>query len=280
MRAKQFASEQCENANRPALPYGAPIVRNLIYHVAPIAGNGVWRLNVEQLLRRIGLFNGQRIVSISTAKEFDEPDEVKAAFRGQVTEFLAVPNSRQLGEVATFPAMLQRVASMADNEITFYGHAKGVSRPTNDRVTVHDWARIQYETCLDYMPLVEDLLLRHPVAGSFKKIGSYFGNSRGSWHYSGTFYWLRNSQVFSRRWRKMARIWGGVECWPGMQFSIDEAATIFMCGARFNLYDYNFFHNSVVPAYERWKFNARSLPDSYRPNPNAASDRDWHQAVG
>jgi hypothetical protein len=253
----------------PALPQ--PVTRNLLYHVAPASGNGVWQRNVEQLLKRIDLFNGRRVVAIVTGRarrldyaanfKLDPPEAVKEAFRGHVEEFLVLPNDPRLREVVTFRPLLDRVADADPSQITFYGHAKGVTRPVNDGVTVHRWTDIMHETCLDHMPLVEEQLARHPITGSFKKLGQGFGGSRSAWHYSGSFYWLRNSAVFSRRnWQLVDRQWWGSESWPGLLFSPSEAGCLFHEGAVgvMDLFSMDYLKGVVEPEYTRWKEQHRA----------------------
>jgi hypothetical protein len=246
---------QCINAERPEKPFGGAVVRNLCYHIAPFSGNGVWQRSVAQIRQRISLFNGRRIVGIVTGPGLDPPEQVQEAFAGDVQEWIVQPNNRQLGEVVSFLPMLERVASRASREVTFYAHAKGVTRPVNSGVSVHRWAEIMYESLLDYWPRVESLLLRFPIAGSFKKLGRGFNGSDSGWHYSGAFYWLRNSEAFSRNWRKIDRRYWGSESWPGLHFLPDEAGCVFGQGGGplFNLYDLRLLRDFVEPAYERWK---------------------------
>lgn len=249
------AGNDCENPPRPEKPFGREVVRHLAYHVYPAKGNGVWQRNVEQVLNRIDLFNGRRIVAIATGPNLDAPESVQEAFGGKVDEFIVLPNDKRLREVVTFLPLLERVASLAPNECTFYAHAKGATHPVNDGVTVHRWTDLMYETLLDHWPFVEDLLLQYPLAGSFKKVGRGFVSSASTWHYSGTFYWLRNSEVFSRDWRRVDQHWWGTESWPGIHFSPAEAGCVFVQGTvpSLDLYNHEFFHAGVLPAYEQWK---------------------------
>lgn len=216
-------------------------IRNLIYHVAPFPRNGVWQRNIGQLLRRIRAFNGRRVVAIVTGSNLDPAQDVRDLLSGHVHEFIEMPNNPRLGEVVTFKSLLSRVKTEDPAQITFYGHAKGVSRPVNEGVTVHRWTDIMYETCLDYIPLVEQALARYPVAGSFKKRCLGFAGSSSAWHYSGTFFWFRNAEIFKRNWEVIDQQWGGVEAWPGVHFAPDEGESLF--GGRpdefMNLYDMN-----------------------------------------
>lgn len=253
-RRKQAALHDCENPPRPIKSYGGAITRHLIYYIYPVRGNGVWQRNVEHLLRRIDLFNGRRIVAIATGDELEPAEDVQAAFGSHVNEYLLQPNNKRLGEVAAFVPMLERIGSRSPSECTFYAHAKGVTRQVNDRVTVHRWADLMYESLLDHWPLIEQLLEQYPIAGSFKKVGRGFAGSTSDWHYSGTFFWMRNSEVFSRDWRRVDQQYGGVEAWPGVHFATDEGACVFGKGRvpGLNLYDYQFFQNDVLPAYQAW----------------------------
>lgn len=253
------------NEYEPRPRWESGLVRNLIYHIAPASGNGVWQRNVAQLLKRIDLFNGRRVVAIVTGQarrldyraefELDPPDRVKEALAGHVHEFIELPNDPKLREVVTFLPLLERVATTNPAEITFYGHAKGVTRPVNDGVTVHRWADLMYETCLDYPALVEDHLSRLPITGTFKKVVHGFAGSASAWHYSGAFFWLRNSAVFSRPdWRRVDRQWWGNEAWPGLHFTPDEAGCLFHQGGQeMDLFRMGYLRGTVEPAYELWK---------------------------
>jgi hypothetical protein len=241
---------------KPGIPYGRPVVRNLLYHVGPFRGNGIWQRNIEQLQKRMHLFNGRRVVAIVTGPRFDPPEKVQAAFGSDIHDYVILPNSEELREVATFLPLMERIHSTARHETTFYAHTKGVTRPVNDGVSIHRWAEIMYETCLDYWPLVERALLSAPLAGSFKKTGWMFSGSRSAWHYSGTFYWLRSCMVFDRpHWRHLDQQWWGTESWPGLLCRADEAACLFHGKApqSFDLYDLKYLREHVEPAYAQWK---------------------------
>ena len=257
-------SPKCPDRKTADGAYGGPVVRNLVYHVAPVSGNGVWQKNVAQLLRRIDLFNGRRVVAVVAGRakrldykaefDLDPPRMVREAFAGHVREFIELPNDPNLREVATFLPLMERVATAGRPEITFYAHAKGVTRPVNSGVTVHRWTEILYETCLDYPGMVEAQLAHRPVAGSFKKVGRMFDGSASAFHYSGGFYWLRNSLAFTRDWRRVDRRWWGSEAWPGLHFRPEEAGCLFhMGGVEMDVFKMDYLRRTVEPAYERWR---------------------------
>ena len=236
--------------------FHSPTVRNLLYHVCPFKGNGVWQRNIEQLLERIDLFNGKRVVGIVTGGNCDPPQMVIDAFKGHVQDFIIERNNPKLREVVTFLPLWERVETDDPYQATFYGHSKGVTKPVNPGVTCHPWRDVMFETCLDYWPLVEKVLTQYPIAGSFKKIGAGFFSSHSAWHYSGTFYWVRNAELFkNRNWRNVDRMWWGNESWPGIIFHPVEAACLFWEAAvpQMNLYDFHYWYGTVMPAYAQWK---------------------------
>jgi hypothetical protein len=220
-----------------------------------MSGNGTWQRNVLQLRKRIDLFNGKRIVAISTGPGLDPPDAVKDLFRGTVSDWLVMPNSYSRREVATFLPLWSHVRTEDPSEATFYAHAKGVTRPVNPGTTIHTWTRLMYETCLDYWPLVERTLARFPLAGTFKKVGRGFAGSDSSWHYSGTFYWARNVELFRRDWRRVDPVWWGTESYPGLHFGADEAGCLFHESVvpTLDLYSMGYLRGIVLPRYEAWK---------------------------
>lgn len=230
-------------------------VRNLLFHVYPIRGNGVWQRALDQLAARLPLFNGKRVIAVAPGPGCEDAAAVQEYWAGQErVEWIVQPNDPRLREVSTWVPLWERVADCGDHCVTFYGHAKGVTRPVNPGVTCHPWARMLYEVNLDYWPLVERSLQNHPLTGAFKKVGAGFGGSRSTWHYSGTFYWVRNRDFFSRNWRKIDQVWWGTESWPGCHFPPTEAGCLFHEGTvpKLNLYDMRYLRH-VEQEFEQWK---------------------------
>lgn len=62
-------------------PHDARAIRHLIYHIYPRRGNGVWKWNVEQLLKRIEQFDGIRSIGVVTD---DDSDSRAGIFRWRV----------------------------------------------------------------------------------------------------------------------------------------------------------------------------------------------------
>lgn len=228
-------------------------IRNMLYHVMPDK-KGVWRKTASSLASRLGLFNGKRVVGVVCDENTEDPQEVVEMFGGKLDKVIVKKNS-SLREMATFLDMLEEVKSEDDQEITFFSHSKGVRHDVNDGVTVHDWAQVMYETLLDYIDRVETLLSDYAMAGSFKKVGRGFAASVSDWHYSGSFYWFRNKDLFSRPWNLVDYEWFGVETYPSIMFRCHETATVFYDGRvpELNCYKKDYWDNKVKPALEEWR---------------------------
>lgn len=241
------------SSRRSVPPFTGPITRNLIYYIWPISGNGIWQRNLEQIRARLDLFNGKRIAVVATSERADSFQKVSRDLSALGFESIEIPNNPDLREVAGFRPLFDAIQSTDVNEVSFFAHAKGVTRPVNDGTTVHRWTDLMYETCLDYWPLVESLLSQYPLAGSFKKLGYHFTSSMSAWHYTGTYYWLRHCGVFDRPWQNIDQGWWGTESWPGLHFAADEGGCIFHEGAAIDLYDFSYFNDTVMPLYRQWQ---------------------------
>jgi hypothetical protein len=245
----------CANYTDDAHWPSGPVTRNLLYHVYPVAGNGAWQWNLLQLRRSIELFNGRRVVAVVTDDQTEPVSAVKDVLRGDVHEFLELPNDGNLREVLTLKPLLERVRTDDPNQVFFWAHAKGVTRPRGHMHTIDLWTRILYEANLDYWPLVENVLREHVTAGAFKKVGHGFGGSESRWHYSGSFFWARSSKLFERNWQHIDQQWWGIESYPGLHFAPVEAGCVFHEGSvgSMNMYDAEYIRKIVSPAYERWR---------------------------
>lgn len=233
--------------------------RHLLYFVYPLAGNGVWQRNLDQLKRRLDMFNGERWLAIATPSERVEPNGVRHVcdtaravvdyFGAGHANYLVMPHpKRKLGEVVAFSHLWDQVKQyVGPRDVTFYGHTKGVTKPVDNGISVHRWADLMYAANLDHWPDVAELLTTYSTVGAFKKLGWFRGDTRRvRWHYHGTFFWARNADVFARDWRKVANVYGGTEMWPGTLFADNESACIFYS-----------FHDSV-------DIDMYSVPESMR----------------
>lgn len=232
-----------------------PPVRHLAYYVWPVKGNGIWQLNLDRLLLRAGLFNGRKLVAVATSANADEPHAVRDYLGGEF-EVFGIPNSPFLRETVAWEPLWDRLADRTGaGDATFFAHAKGVTKDVNPGVTVHEWAAVMYETNLDYWPVVASVLARNPIAGSLKKYGEGFGTPRSLWHYSGSFYWVRNQDFFARDWRGLVdRTWWGTEAYPGVAYEQSEGGIIFGRGSvpALNLYVWDTW-DRLRPDLAEWR---------------------------
>lgn len=224
--------------------------RHLLYFVCPIQGNGVWQWNCEQLRPRLGLFDGVKVVAVSTPPArkrgarratLDSIDDVKKALPG--CECVPFVNDPELGESVAWPYLWSRVPR---NGVTLYAHAKGVRygyRPYDESeygkmgVCVRRWTEAMYSTCLDW-PRVEEQLKDHLLCGTFKKVGpGMFPDLPSSqWHYSGSFYWVRNEEWFARGGHKRIKNRMASEAVPGILYKPEEGGCLLHEGGDLNLY--------------------------------------------
>lgn len=235
------------------------MTRHLAYHCYPVRGNGVWRRNVARLRAHAGLFAGRRLVTVAADRRTDRAADVADAL-GPGFEVSEVRNDRARRETARFVAMLGHVRKSAGpGDALFVGHAKGVTHPVNDGVTVHRWADILYDVCLGDWPGVAASLAQHPVTGAFLKEAAGFAGSRSAWHYSGGFYWLRCGDLFARDWAACDDRWWGTESYPGLHYAPAEAGCLFHRGGpEMNAYVMGYLRGVVEPAYADWKESRRA----------------------
>lgn len=243
------------------------MTRHLLYHVLPVAGNGTWQRNLDQLRWRMPLFDGRKVVAVATAPGgvihdrvtrrgtliLDPAEAVAEYLDGTGCEVLTFPNDPALREVMSWEPLWQRVADVPSGDFIFYAHTKAVTRPWNPGVSCHPWARMMYSSLLDFWPVVADILTRHLIAGSFHKLGQGFRDSRSSWHYSGGFFWVRASAV-GDRWREIDRAWYGSESWPGLHWSASDGGCVFKSGtvADLDCYEPRKLYDRYLPEFREW----------------------------
>ncbi len=222
-------------ASPAAAPASArpPVDRlNLIYHVYPARANDIWLRNVQQLRRRLPLFNGRMIVAIATGPQLVHPDEVQATFNWPGVEYLLVPNDAEVGEVASFPRLLAAIRSKDPQEATFYAHTKGASNTRDDAWAIACWRNAMYAGLLDDPQRVREALTRFAAVGACKTLHPHMlaFPSRipwGHWHFAGTFFWFRHDRIFRDfRWPFVPHDRWGVEAWLGGFLSADETVSL------------------------------------------------------
>lgn len=241
---------------------GVPVGRrHLSYHVYPVKGSP-WRERVERVVKSWSLFDGVKVVAVATDDRTDSFDDVVDLLpSGDDVIYREFANEPKLGETLTWEWRWAEVLDVADDsDAVLYGHAKGTTRGPG---VCQEWSELCHSLSLGHWTETEELLRRYPIVGSLRKHGNGFPPpSKGDWHYSGTFYWVRAGDVRSRGFRKVAPHRWGVESWPGETFGIEEAASLFgefkNPGGPGNYPEFEAYHTdrtwreNVMPAYQRW----------------------------
>lgn len=276
-REKQAAflrSQQVPAFEKPPL-YGQPLdrsrlVKNLVYHIMPLGGEAewIWRRHCQWIREVRDQFNGRAIIGIATESTHGKriasalpgrprlnnwmtADDVQDELAGLDCEFIAAPN-KLAGEGVTFLDAIKALKSIDPDEVTFYGHSKGVARYDHPRESPpHWWAVAMFDTVMRNPSAIIDALDSAGVAGSFRTAADP-AHGDFPWHFSGTFWAFRHIDVFRRNWNHLGRHYGCVEMWPKTLFSYDEVACVFgdQCG---NLYDQNYWLHWVQPRLTEWR---------------------------
>lgn len=236
--------------------FEGPIKRHLCYHIWPKHPN-IWKWNLDELKKRVELFNGLRCLGVATDDDTASLEEVKEYMSDvRIDRWIHVRNNPKIREGATFLQLLECLPNNP-NDVTFYGHAKGVRHHVGS-ITV-EWAQTQYTVNLDHWKTIESGLTHFPIVGSFKRYGQFRLQNNFHWHYSGTFFWFRNHEVFSKSsWRRLhTGFFACVEAWPANLFEPHEAGCIFGDDAG-DLYHESEFQRKVRPNLADWK-KARGL---------------------
>jgi hypothetical protein len=215
-------------SNLDPQPFRTTPVCDLAYHVYPVRGNDGWRWNVEQLLSRIGRFNGRRVVSVVVDEKTDDAEEVWRALRGEVdrADFLTMRNDPHRWESRTLPVMLERLQSTDPARCFLFAHAKSVTRPGNP--ISRRWADSLYRLYLDGWPAVEEQLGRHPVTGAFRLHRRQWPQqSAADWFYSGSWFWCRSHCLFGRDdWRCIDPFIFAVESYAPTHFPYEQSGCL------------------------------------------------------
>lgn len=224
------------------MDFANDIRRNLIYHVYPSKTlSEVWRWNLDQLLERINLFNGKKVVAIAHDKKSHHPDEVMSILDGHGIEFILLKNKPAKAEGISFIPLMESIASTKKKDVTFRAHAKGVTRNPRQFPTIKSWTQAMYIANLDNWDAVKLHLEKYSMTGAFRRIKPL---GASPWHYSGSFYWFRNRDVFSKEWKVTKDARYDVEAWPGIMFPKKQVGCLFFDKVK-HLYTVRYWIKSV-----------------------------------
>lgn len=253
----------CSDHLAPARIPSIGETRNLLFHLYPLREGSVWRWHVEMLKKAIHLFNGKKILALAFDSLTDNPLSVRNTLSPLFDEVIEFTNDPSLREVATFESLFSKVISTDPNEVTLYAHGKGVGHYAHP--WVRRWTELLYELNIDCWSDVQRLLVDYPICGSFKKIGRGWpdNESLADWHYSGSWFWFRNRDLFLQSgWRKIDRFWSGIESYPALHFKLEHASHLFHEDniPSMNLYDRKTWQTRIEPAYDNFQKQRRGLP--------------------
>lgn len=198
---------------------------NLIYNVTPLDGP-MLDLNLRCLAQYYQAFDNKRVVRVGTGANLLPLDVLMKRWHAaglsiENTEFVCTPNDEVLCETRPFvEALLPRVQSLDADEVTFYAHTKGITRPEHEQV--RKWVEYLYRYNLSNIKEVKRVLRRYACAGIFK-ISQPFTQVQQPWHFSGTFFWFNHARLFSRDWAHIEMRRYGVESYLPRLFTSEEA---------------------------------------------------------
>jgi hypothetical protein len=212
-------------------------IANLLYHICPFArGRQTWRYDIALLKQHAGWVNGKRIVSIVQGEGCDDADMVLAEFGDFRIDKVIVRLNADVWEMATFPAAIAEVASPAANEAMFYAHAKGVSRQGDELKAAMIWTQAMMVFLFGNREKVLEKLGRYAAVGSFKEAYGQWGTD---WHFSGTFFAIRNDRLFTRPdWHPLHSHKYFIEFYPATVIQAHEAYNLCPVPAASNWVDY------------------------------------------
>jgi SAM-dependent methyltransferase len=242
--------------------------RHLLFHLYPVRDNEVWRWHLRKLREKASCFNGKKILALALDYNSESAEAVRRECAGLFDEVLEFPNKPDLREVVSFEELFSRVRSLDPAEAILWGHSKGVGRgPAHG--PVYRWAELQHEIYTD-LGRVLPLLQEYPVVGAFKKLGYGWSDaeSLSDWHFSGSWFWARSRDLFAQAdWRRIDRIQAGIESYPSLHFSAEEAGCLFHEGVvpDMNLYSDAYWRDVVEPAYRTWRGPGSAPPPSASP---------------
>lgn len=197
------------------------MTRNLLFHLYP-RRKSYWRWHAEQLARFRDVWNGKRIIVVVEDDHTDSSREVLEALDPVDGLVLFKRNRADLGEVKYFIETLRLFESLDPNEATFYAHGKGVSHDTM-LAAIQMWSKAMYELNLSFPEIVDRRLATAATLGAFRV---QIPHSGAKWCYAGTYFWLKHSELFSRKWADIEMTRYGVEGYPGRHFKFSESSTL------------------------------------------------------
>jgi hypothetical protein len=165
------------------------------------------------------------------------------------------------GESPSFADALTRIPR-GPNDILLYCHGKGMKDATFASHAVRLWTELMYETVIhNREQIVWRMSEGYRSFGSFRAFGRAPLNPKYRWHYAGTFFSVRMKHVTSSHVKQK---YGGVEAWPGDQFSPEYAWVEFAdCRSITSHYDEQSLQSAeLTQSLSRWRKKRNAIIES------------------
>jgi len=190
------------------------------------------------------------IVRLHEPRVYDLSDWITTQQRNHPqAEFhiLRLENQPELGEMTTFPSMMELVRSRSPKEYTFYCHSKGIKKRNDSFIAL--WCELMYK--LSFASF--DVMMFHEkdadMGGILRSRWQLRKISRRvPWHYSGTFFWFHHRLFQRYRAAMLEQDFYGVEFWPSTICS-EERALCFRFDRSCGMYQENrHYHRTNIPS--------------------------------
>jgi hypothetical protein len=169
--------------------------KNLIYFIYWSPENGMLEYNLSLLERYIHIFDGEVIcINVGMEEKYWSLQKKYTKFTNKITIDNYADNDPVNGEKDYFKYALTLLPK--DDSITFYAHAKGVSRMVNRPLKW--WVKLLYKGNLDSLPDMKN----HIFSGCFGKLRTASTQCPLEFHYSGSFFWFKTKEVLERYEKK------------------------------------------------------------------------------
>jgi hypothetical protein len=207
-------------------------IRNLLFFCCPLK-NQATIFNLDKIDYYLDKFNGKKIIYFALDNNTYSIEDLKGIVSEKILntcEIYFVKNNPVIRETAWFIEMLEKVESLDEKEYTFYCHSKGTSNfGTNREKPSFIWAEKMYRDNLDNLDLVNQKFQeKYTSCVGTLKIPFNYGPITSEWHYSGTFFWFKNSKLFSLDyWKDINLSRYGTESYLGSKFKNRLAKSVY-----------------------------------------------------
>jgi hypothetical protein len=219
-KSNQQLYNQMLAAPKPARdPFTSEPVFHFGAHLWPIVG--CWEAHVDEWNKLASQITGRCMVGIAECNDCGtSPTSEVIARLSHRFEVFTVPNTKE-GENPTFTELVRRMPK-GENDVFLYAHGKGMKPATRVSEAVKVWIQVMYSTVIfNHHEIIRRMAQGYKTFGSLRAFGDAPLRPFHRWHYAGTFFAVRSKHMTNTKPVKSG--YGGVEAWPGNNFSANEA---------------------------------------------------------